>query len=290
MKKALFGLVLVLTVLLSTICGCGATDNATAPADGANKGTYETMSEDSITVDGSDVAERKVIITARYSLESDDFAGAMKAIEQATVASGGYMESSEVSGRSENSRANYRLRIPVDKLDSLTAAFEGIGDILSSSREQEDITERYQDVEAKINARTAHRDRLLELITKAGTLTELLQLEEELAQVQGELNSLIGQQKLYDSKITYATVDVTLRQSSAAAITGTSYGKRLSNALKNSFSTTLAVVQFIGVALVALLPLWIIAGIVVVIVLLATRKSRRARRQQKEAMKQLPKN
>ncbi len=282
MKNRILALALTLLLLLTVLAGCGGDAKIESPGGYKN----EVLGDAGVTEESGALAERKVIITARYSVETEDIRGAMQAIEQAVQAGDGYVEQADVSGREENTYAEYTLRVPVEQLGQLATTLEKVGEITFSSREQEDVTEQYQDVQAKIQARTAQRDRLLELIDKAETLSDLLQLEEEFAQVQGELDSLIGRQKLYDSKITYATVSVSLTRSTAAAVTATPYGKRLLNALEDSFSTALGFVQFLGVALVWLLPLILVAAVVLTVVLLATRKSRRARKQSKQPPKE----
>ena len=99
------------------------------------------------------------------------------------------------------------------------------------------VTDEYYDVDARVKALTAQRDRLLELIGKAASLSELLELEKALADVQGNLDSLTRQLKRYDSQVSMATVTVSLDQ---IGLTSAAHPARLTTATASSKPTTTA--------------------------------------------------
>lgn len=89
------------------------------------------------------------------------------------------------------------------------------GRVTDSQVTSEDLTRSIVDGEARLRAQTALRDRLQKLLTKRpGKLAELLEVERELARVQGEIDS--AQSTLAVMKTRVATSALTLRYESGA--------------------------------------------------------------------------
>ncbi len=279
MKKRIGLCLLALCLLVGlTACGAGAKMDTRMTAEDV----YTTAEEDG-SVSGA-AARRKVIVTASYEVQTQKFTEAVQQLETLVREQGGYVEKSDITGEStDNGSGYYVLRLPADKVEGFGAALAQVGAVQSHSRSEEDITDQYYDTDAHIKAKTAQRDRLLALIERAENLDTLLRLEQELAEVQGELDSLTGQLKRYDNQVSYATVRVRLYQTALTRSGNTPYGSRLAQAFTGTFSTALEVFKDIGIVLVWMLPFLLLVAVVVLIVLLATRRQRRqrkARRQQ----------
>ena len=74
----------------------------------------------------------------------------------------------------------------------------------------EDITGSYFDTQARLNALEQEEKRLLELLEKAETLDEIIQLEDRISNVRYEIESLTSQMKIYDKEVAYSTVSIFL--------------------------------------------------------------------------------
>jgi len=90
----------------------------------------------------------------------------------------------------ERERAEYFIRVPPERLDALMDSVAALGDVESRSVGVEDVTERVIDAEARLNSLRASRDRLRQLLERAGTVQDVIAVERELARVQGEIQSL----------------------------------------------------------------------------------------------------
>lgn len=89
------------------------------------------------------------------------------------------------------------------------------GRVTNSQVTSEDLTRSIVDGEARLRAQTALRDRLQKLLAeRPGKLAELLEVERELARVQGEIDS--AQSTLAVMKTRVATSALTLRYESGA--------------------------------------------------------------------------
>jgi len=270
MRRFCFVFLVLLTVGCLLLGGCGS---AVAP----NRGNIGEAVNDSLTADTN--TQRKVIVTMGYMAETDDLAASVKALKTLVEKSGGYIESSSVSGEGDaDGYGDFVLRIPVDQLNTLDEAMKQVGRVYQSDKNEEDITDQYYDVDARRQAKEAQRDRILSLLKKAESLSDLLMLEQELTDVQAELEALTGQLKRYDQQVTYATVTVSLAQSGSVNSDRTPFGLRLWHTVQDSFEMALNVVKGLLVVVVWLLPYGLFIAVVLIVVLRVTRKKRRARR------------
>ncbi len=291
--------IVTMLLIVCLMAGCGAskesamgspsynTMETTAAADYAPSATEAGYSSDAATKD-----VRKVIVSMEYTITSQDIAMSVATLETIVESCGGYVESSTSDLREEyGAFANYIVRIPSDKVGSLGLSLEKVGEITQSSRSSDDITDEYYDIDARIQAKEAQYKRLLSMVDLAQNLEELMILEEELAAVSGELDSLKGRIQRYDNQVSYSKVTIYIRQIMVdQEPEKVKYGTEIAEAVKGSFNSILNVLKTIGVALVWLLPYIIIAAIVIVIIRLATRKKRAQRKLQKEKQFQMMKD
>ena len=67
-------------------------------------------------------------------------------------------------------------------------------------------------MESRILALETERDRLLELMEKAETMSDLLAIEARLTQVRGDLESINSQLKVLQNQVSYATIELYINQ------------------------------------------------------------------------------
>ena len=159
-------------------------------------------------------AGRKLITTMNISAETENFDALMGNLEKQITAFGGYIENSEqwngsvdYYGKRINDRnASLTIRIPMEKLDGFLMMMEENSNITNKSRSVEDVTLAYVDLESHKKALLTAEERLLELLEKAETVEDLITIEEKLADVRYQLESMESQLRTYDNKINYSTV------------------------------------------------------------------------------------
>ena len=86
------------------------------------------------------------------------------------------------------------------------------GRVAQQAVESEDLTRQLVDTEARMRASETLRDRLQQLLaTRSGTLEQLLQVERELARVQGELDATRSALAVMRTRVQTSRLDVTYR-------------------------------------------------------------------------------
>jgi hypothetical protein len=80
------------------------------------------------------------------------------------------------------------------------------------------VTEQHADTDARLRNAQTHEKRLLEIMSnRAGTVTELVETEKELARVREEVEKLDAEKRTLDAKIAMATVHVSIMRDAPSA-------------------------------------------------------------------------
>ncbi len=229
------------TLLTAAICfcvflsSCGAkTDSEFNQSSSSVAMTGESFDLDSataeLTEDASGLADmgtggvsgeellqsQKIIRNFDYQVETLEFEEAVAKLEQLCEEWGGYIESSSVSGsgiRQISSRyADYTLRVPQESIPDMENGMPSIGTITYQDSSLQNITAAYYDVESRLKSLRTQEERLLALLEQSGSLSEIIELENALAQVTYEIESYTSTLKQYDNLVDFSTVTVHLRE------------------------------------------------------------------------------
>lgn len=216
MKKRLLPLLLALLFTLSACGGAGSGDASSASAAVGDmptdtNGWAESADTGGGSADFSAVRQNaKLILRADLTLETQDFDATSADLEKLTAETGGYIESSSLSGDKGSRSAYYTLRIPQEKFETFYAQLGDRAHVVYSSRSSEDITEQYTDIETRLATLQTKHERLLALLDQAGKMEDIISLENALADCEYEIDSLTGSKRHYDDLVGFSTFSVTL--------------------------------------------------------------------------------
>lgn len=135
-----------------------------------------------------------------------------------------------------------------------SAAREEGGRVVRSNVVSEDLSRQIVDTEAALRAKTTLRDRLQALLaSRPGKLGELLELERELARVQGEIDAT--QSQLGAMRTRVATSELTIRYESAGVLAPQGVLSPIGDALSDVVAIIAGTVALM-IRLAAVLVLW----------------------------------
>lgn len=159
------------------------------------------------------------------------------------------------------------VRIPTEKYSDFMSGSAEIGNVVSRSSSAENISRRYNDVSAQIEALEKQQTRLLEMMDEAKTIEDMIAVEDRLSEVQYQLNSLKTDRESMDTDIAYSTVTIVLREVRVYAEINESFLQRLTNRLGNGFVNFFDDIQSLVLAFAGALPyLLVIAAILLVLI------------------------
>ena len=251
------------------------------------------------SVSGSEVAtgSRDIITTASATVVVGDITAAVAMITDAAQSRDGYVESMSIgqsgqvmpvdpmTGMVYDSTMPYpytpdgawiTVRVPADGLQSLVDQLSGLGEVTASSISRQDVTEVTLDLQARVDAAQASVDRLTELMSQAGSLSDLIAAEAALAERQATLESYQQQLKYYDEQVAMSTLTVTLTEPvETVAADPAGFGDGLAAGWNGLVATLNAIVIAIGFLIPWVLILAVI-GLIVwgIVALVQSRKTR----------------
>ena len=305
MKKYL-SLLLSLALLAVLLTGCGSAgksaasydsgmveyavsdEAAMAPAEGA-------AMKNSATDTGSTQLpqNRKWIVTVNLTAETDDLDALRSALDEKIAALNGYVEDQSVyngsiydSGRRYRS-ANLTVRIPADSIDAFLQDVGGLANIVRQNKSIEDVTLSYVATESRLKALETEEARLLELLSQAETMTDLLEIEARLSEVRSELENYASQKRLYDNQIDYATVYLSIEEVQEYTPTEEpSLWERIRDGFKDNLEGVGEGLLDVLVWFIVSIPTLVVLAVVVLILVLIVRRIRRRRKAKKTAKQQ----
>lgn len=191
-------------------------------------------------------AERQIVRTGALSLRSADLTVAADRLRQLAESMDGFVSSESIWVTGDSTEATSRIvfSVPAASMERFMAEAAKLGELVTRSVTARDVTEQVVDVEARIGTLRESIQRIRALMEKAGSITEIARVEEELTRRQSELESLLARQKTLKSQVERAPVTVTLLRPGQADpqnpfLTGLARGWE---ALQNSIAVLLTVV------------------------------------------------
>lgn len=306
-KRIAAALTLVLALSLLTGCGAGSASDksaAYATADtvvesASGSASYQVAAQydaadarSASTDTGASVLpeNRKWIITMNLSAETDDLDSALDAVNRQISALNGYVESQDITNSSASSsrrRSAYLcVRIPAEQADAFVQEVSSFTNVVSQSRNVQDVTLSYTDTEGRIAALETEKDRLMELMEQAETMSDLLEIEERLTEVRYQLENYSSTKRLYDNQIDYATVSLSITEVQRyTPVEETGFWSKIVSGLRESITDLGSALVNLAVWVIVKLPYLILAGLAVLVVTVVIRRCLRRRRAKKAAEK-----
>ena len=204
----------------------------------------------------------KIIYTANLTLESKDYDTARAALDAALNDAGGYLESSsEYSDVGSSRSVNLTFRVPEENYQSFLDAVAQAGNVTYKSQQAEDDTTQYMVNEARLDRLIEQRARLQELKASADNLSDLLQIESSLSDVQYKLESYQSQLDWYSRQVECCTVYLSLEEVQTYTPVEEGFGSRIQNALREGWSGFVETVQSAAVFLVGHWPFIVVGAV-----------------------------
>ena len=156
----------------------------------------------------------KLIRNAQLDLEVKSFQPAIDEIGALTKTAGGYVDSSNSQkGGNGKLQGTVVVKVLPQNLDSFLLKLRDLGMVENQSVSAENVTKEYYDTQARLDNARRMEVQLQDLLKHENSkVSDLLQVERELARVRGDIEQMQGQLKLYDFQVQFATVTIQLKE------------------------------------------------------------------------------
>jgi hypothetical protein len=234
-----------------------------APSPMASRAQAVTRSSTMPTsVSQDSVVPSMIIRTGQAYIEVDSLELGVAQVQRLARTVGGYIANSSIqSGEGQQRSATLEIKVAASRYDQALNGLTGIGKLLSSTTNAQDVGEEFVDVTARVaNARRLEERLVMLLATRTGKLDDVLAVERELARVREEVERYDGRLRFLRSKVAVSTLTVTVAE--RGPVVGQPGSNVLVEAFKRAWRNFVTVIAG-GIELLGgLLPLLVLAVLV----------------------------
>jgi len=215
---------------------------------------------------------RKIVRNGSLDLLVNDVSQSIVKIGSIVTGVGGFVEKSTQTNSGGHS-ASVTVRVPAARLDPVIVQIKALATTVDrESVEARDVTREYIDLDARLRNAQAEEAQYLQILKRATTIKDTLDVTEKLADVRGRVEQMQGEMKFLTAQIDMSTLEIQLRAEADAAVAGIHW--RPLRQAKIAVSDMVAgmadwvdsvVAFFINLPLIAVWFLSIVALIVVVV-------------------------
>jgi len=193
----------------------------------------------------------KIIKNGFMKFEVDNLESAKSKVDTLLKNINGYYENEQYNSYGNRTSYSLQLRIPNSKFDSTISVIENaIGDMKSKNIKAKDVTEEYVDLNIRLENNLAYLNQYKEILRKAKSVKEILEVQEKIRRIEEEINSKKGRIKYLDDKVKYSSLNLEITELITREISNKpNFGRRLINAFNNGVQVFLSFI-------VGLVNLW----------------------------------
>ncbi len=226
---------------------------------------------------------QNIIYTASLTLAVSNVTAAATQASNDVTAAGGYIAGEQQTapgGKHEGAKVSLQLKIPVAAYQATLAKLTALGKPVSFSTEAQDVTQQVADVNSRVASAKAAITQLRALLRRAGNVSALLSVQDEINAQESDLESLLAQQQALDHETSYATVTLQVTGRKAASAPGKKASHGLVAGLGAGWRALKLVVGWLLTAIGAVLPFAIPLAVIGCIVYAGRRRQARRRKSQ----------
>ena len=192
--------------------------------------------------------------TVSLSVVVKDFDASRASLDSILARHNGYAASLNVGAPQAAARTlQASLRIPAPQLGAALNELKSLGRVEGETQNGEEVTQQHDDLVARLKNSRETEQRLQDVLgARAGKVKDVLEVEQEIARVRGEIEQMEAEQKRLEHRVDFASVDLKLAEEYKAQLTtpAPSVLMQLRNAsingFRNAFGSLLALVLFLA--------------------------------------------
>jgi hypothetical protein len=265
MKKIVW--IFCFCVFSLSLIGCSDI-NEDIPTNGGN---------DQIVLLAENVPERKIIYTVDSSFDVEDLTDSISTL-RGLLGSDEWFDQETI----QSSRATFKARIKTARLDAFIADLYDNFQVRDFSKQATDVSLQYQDKSNRITSINLQIDRLQDLYESA-SLSDMILINEQLADLEVELLQIQGELSLFDSLIEYS--EVTIRLYGSSVVTKSQFFNRFANGIITGFKAVVSFFDWIGIAIAYIIPFAIVFVPVSIGIIILRKKYYLPRKAKRQAAK-----
>jgi hypothetical protein len=201
----------------------------------------------------ANLAPSMVIRTGQASIEVDSLEPAVARVRLLAARVGGYVANTVMqTGRGDLRSASLEVKIPAERFDDGLNGLAPLGKLESVNVLAEDVGEEFTDVTARMENSRRLESRLIDLLARGtGKLKDVLEVEQELARVRGEIERTEGRLRYLRAHAALSTLTIAVHEPvPVVGHAGSSViGEAFKQAWRNFVALVAACIRGLGIVL-----------------------------------------
>jgi hypothetical protein len=156
---------------------------------------------------------QSIIYTASLTVRVGDATKAAATAAGDVTTAGGYTSAEQARtshADGQRPRVTLTLKVPVARYPAALRQLAGLGKQTALSQKSTDVTQEVADVSSRVTSQQDAIAQLRTLLRRAGSVSGLLQVQDQISADESSLEALLAQQRSLAHETTYATVSVLL--------------------------------------------------------------------------------
>jgi hypothetical protein len=204
--------------------------------------------------------EKKIIKEGDISFETGNVVATRKQIIASLKKLNGYVEEDKETDNGDDNRKEFvlNIKIPANNFDIFLGSVSSTATKIDSKNISiRDVTTQFIDTKTRLDNKKLLEARYLELLKRASKISEMLEIENKLAQIRADVESTQGQLNYLDKQVTYSSLEITFYTRQPAQIeTSVSFGYKV----KQAFGEGFGLLQNLFFGTLSLWPYWFVGA------------------------------
>jgi hypothetical protein len=235
------------------------------------KETADTVSQPSSITDSKQPSslidwDKKIIKNASLTIEVKNYKSYGSVLNSIVKNFGGYLANEQESQSDERLENKVKIKVPVRQFQDLMTALNNSGERINNKQiSSEDVTTEVVDTKSRIEAKKKIRQRYIDFLQQAKSITDILSIQKEINDVQEQIEMAEGRVEYLNHSSAYSTVDLHYYQQLKAPSTddnSPAFSTKLSEAFKGGWE----VLKNLLIVIITIWPLWIVATITALLI------------------------
>jgi len=155
--------------------------------------------------------DRKVIRKGALDLIVENPTSALDQISGLARQHGGYIVSSELTGRQDSQRGNIVMRVPAAQFDNIREELKKLGKHVESEQTSaDDVTMQFAENEATLRNFRAEEASYLDIMKRSGAIKDTLQVAQQLSDVRGRIERLEADLRTMSLQVEMTAIQVSV--------------------------------------------------------------------------------
>jgi hypothetical protein len=177
----------------------------------ADQQTQNDSPQSIYDIDKQEVSEKKIIKDGRLGVRVSDLENTKSRIDSLIIGYEGYYANERLNNSDWEVSYDLKIRIPSANFMKFISDVEtGGGEILYKEIDARDVTDQFIDLETRLENKRNYLKRYNDLLVKANSIKEILEIEEKIRALEEEIESATGKLNYLNDLVDYSTLDLTI--------------------------------------------------------------------------------